>query len=162
MLTVFHNRRWDSDFLTVRKVLPRLGEIMLFEAHWDRFRPEIKHGWREVPQPGGGRAQRPRPAHDRPGAAAVRHARRRFRRHARAAAGRGGRRLFRPDAALRRAAGVPALLDPDQREPRPRFAVHGSGGSFVKYGLDPQEAQLKAGMDPRDARLRRRCSATAR
>ena len=41
-------------------------------------------------------------------------------------------------------------------EPRPRFAVHGSGGSFVKYGLDPQEAQLKAGMDPRDARIRRR------
>ena len=54
MLTVFHNRRWDSDFLTVRKVLPRLGEVMLFEAHWDRFRPEIKAGWREVPQPGGG------------------------------------------------------------------------------------------------------------
>jgi predicted dehydrogenase len=35
-------------------------------------------------------------------------------------------------------------------EPRPRFAVHGTDGSFVKYGLDPQEAQLKAGMDPRD------------
>src|SRR3954451_7946629 len=32
MLTVFHNRRWDGDFLTVRKVLPRLGEIRLFEA----------------------------------------------------------------------------------------------------------------------------------
>src|SRR5439155_24829896 len=54
VLTVFHNRRWDSDFLTVRKVLPQLGEVMLFEAHWDRFRPEIKPGWREVPQPGGG------------------------------------------------------------------------------------------------------------
>ena len=35
-------------------------------------------------------------------------------------------------------------------EPRPRFAVHGTQGSFVKYGLDPQEAQLKAGMDARD------------
>jgi scyllo-inositol 2-dehydrogenase (NADP+) len=33
---------------------------------------------------------------------------------------------------------------------RPRFAVYGDCGSFVKYGLDPQEAQLKAGMDPRD------------
>jgi scyllo-inositol 2-dehydrogenase (NADP+) len=34
-------------------------------------------------------------------------------------------------------------------QPRPRFAVHGTDGSFVKHGLDPQEAQLKAGMDPR-------------
>jgi scyllo-inositol 2-dehydrogenase (NADP+) len=34
--------------------------------------------------------------------------------------------------------------------PRPRFAVHGSGGSFVKFGIDVQEAQLKSGMDPRD------------
>src|SRR5205823_10312737 len=54
LLTVFHNRRWDSDFLTVRKLLPQLGEVMLFEAHWDRFRPAIKRGWREEPQPGGG------------------------------------------------------------------------------------------------------------
>ena len=35
-------------------------------------------------------------------------------------------------------------------EPRARFAVHGSGGSFVKFGIDVQEAQLKSGMDPRD------------
>jgi scyllo-inositol 2-dehydrogenase (NADP+) len=34
-------------------------------------------------------------------------------------------------------------------EPRPRFAVHGSGGSLVKFGIDVQEAQLKSGMDPR-------------
>ncbi len=81
MLTVFHNRRWDSDFLTVRKVLPQLGEIMLFEAHWDRFRPEIKQGWREVPQPGGGVLSDLGAAHDRPGAAAVRDARGRLRRH---------------------------------------------------------------------------------
>ena len=35
-------------------MLPQLGEVMLFEATWDRFRPEIKRGWREEPQPGGG------------------------------------------------------------------------------------------------------------
>ena len=34
--------------------------------------------------------------------------------------------------------------------PRPRFGVHGTGGSFVKYGLDPQEAQLRAGMGTGD------------
>ena len=32
--------------------------------------------------------------------------------------------------------------------PRPRFAVHGTLGSFVKYGLDPQEDDLKAGLTP--------------
>ena len=41
VLTLFQNRRWDGDFLTVRKILPELGDIALFEAHWDRFRPEI-------------------------------------------------------------------------------------------------------------------------
>ena len=54
VLSVFHNRRWDSDFRTVGEVLPRLGDVMLFEASWDRFRPELKQGWREVPRPGGG------------------------------------------------------------------------------------------------------------
>ncbi len=54
VLTVFHNRRWDGDFLTVRKVLSRLGDVALFEAHWDRFRPAIKPGWRELPEPGSG------------------------------------------------------------------------------------------------------------
>src|SRR5215210_8562515 len=49
LLTVFHNRRWDGDYLTVRKILSRLGEVNLFEAYWDRFRPAIKQGWREVP-----------------------------------------------------------------------------------------------------------------
>ena len=47
VLTAFHNRRWDGDFLSVEKVLPDLGEISLFEANWDRFRPSIKPGWRE-------------------------------------------------------------------------------------------------------------------
>jgi scyllo-inositol 2-dehydrogenase (NADP+) len=38
-------------------------------------------------------------------------------------------------------------------EPRPRFAVHASGGSFVKFGLDPQEEQLKSGIAADDARF---------
>src|SRR5438067_5773852 len=46
MLTVFHNRRWDGDFLIVRKLLPELGAVRLFEAHWDRFRPSMKPAWR--------------------------------------------------------------------------------------------------------------------
>ena len=54
VLTVFHNRRWDGDFLAVRKVMPRLGAVRLAEMHWDRFRPAIKPGWREVSAVGAG------------------------------------------------------------------------------------------------------------
>ena len=149
LLTVFHNRRWDGDFLTVRKMLPELGDITLFEAHWDRFRPEIKNGWREIPEPGSGLLSDLGPhmidqalllfgmpdaisadvLKQRPGALVddyfdlTLHY--------------GERRLCLRSSSL-------------VAEPRPRFAIHGSGGSFVKYGLDPQEAQLKEGADPRD------------
>ena len=149
LLSVFHNRRWDSDVLTVRKLLPRLGEIMLFEANWDRFRPEIKRGWRELPEPGGG-------LFNDLGPHLIDQA----------------LQLFgKPDAidadifAQRRDAMVDDYFDVTLHygprrvclrsstlvaAPRPRFAVHGTRGSFVKSGLDPQEAQLKAGLDPSD------------
>src|SRR5437868_5310474 len=150
VLTVFHNRRWDSDFLTVRKLLPQLGEVMLFEAHWDRFRPEIKRGWREEPQPGGGVLSDLGP-HMIDQALVL---------------------FGMPDAvsadvlAQRDGAEVDDYFDltlhyGERRlclrcstlvaQPRPRFELHGTAGSFVKYGLDPQEAQLKAGMNPGDA-----------
>lgn len=43
-LSVYHNRRWDGDFLTVRKLLSdgTLGRIAIYESHFDRFRPELK------------------------------------------------------------------------------------------------------------------------
>jgi scyllo-inositol 2-dehydrogenase (NADP+) len=149
VITAFHNRRWDSDFLTVQKVLPELGEVMLFEAHWDRFRPEIKRGWREEPRPGGGVLSDLGP-HMIDQALVL---------------------FGMPDAvsadilAQRADAEVDDYFDLALHygarrvclrcstlvtEPRPRFALHGTQGSFVKYGLDPQEAQLKSGMDPGD------------
>jgi scyllo-inositol 2-dehydrogenase (NADP+) len=149
VLTVFHNRRWDSDFLTLRKVLPQLGEVILFEANWDRFRPTIKHGWREEPQPGGGVLSDLGP-HMIDQAMAL---------------------FGQPDAisadivAQRPEAQVDDYFDLTMHygerrvclrcstliaQPRPRFAVHGKSASLVKCGLDPQEAQLKSGMDPRD------------
>jgi scyllo-inositol 2-dehydrogenase (NADP+) len=149
MLTVFHNRRWASDFLSLREMLPRLGEPFLVEAHWDRFRPEVKERWRERPGPGAGLLADLGPHMidemlimfgmpdaisadifaQRPGASVDDYFDLRL--------DYGGRRVC-----LRASSLIGA--------PRPRFAAHGSGGSFVKYGLDPQEAQLKAGMDPRD------------
>ena len=149
VLTVFHNRRWDSDFLTVQKVLPQLGDVALFEAHWDRFRPKIKRGWREEPQPGGGVLSDLGPH-------MIDQALTLF----------GMPKAISGDVLVQRTgAEVDDFFDltlhyEDRRvclrcstlvaQPRPRFAIHGTAGSFVKYGLDPQEAQLKSGMDPRD------------
>lgn len=56
VLSVFHNRRWDSDFLTVKALLNEgtLGEILFFESHFDRFRPQVRNRWREQAGPGSG------------------------------------------------------------------------------------------------------------
>lgn len=44
ILAPFQNRRWDGDFLTVRKIIEEgtLGEILYFESHFDRFRPQYE------------------------------------------------------------------------------------------------------------------------
>jgi predicted dehydrogenase len=56
LLSVFQNRRWDSDFLTVQDAIRQdlLGQVVLFESRIDRFRPEVRDRWREVPGPGAG------------------------------------------------------------------------------------------------------------
>lgn len=56
VLSVFHNRRWDSDFLTLKALLADgvLGEVSLFESHFDRFRPQVRDRWREQGGPGSG------------------------------------------------------------------------------------------------------------
>src|SRR5262249_16479689 len=54
---VFQNRRWDSDFLTVRQMLDQklLGRVAEYESRFDRFRPNLKPGaWREQDLPGSG------------------------------------------------------------------------------------------------------------
>jgi scyllo-inositol 2-dehydrogenase (NADP+) len=150
VLSVFHNRRWDADFMTVRDVLARLGEVMLFEANWDRFRPQIKQGWREKSELGGGLLSDLGPhlidqalqLFGMPDAI-------------------GGEILAQRESALVDDYFDLALHYGRRRvnlrsstlvaTPRPRFAVHGTAGSFIKQGLDPQEAQLKAGLDPRHA-----------
>ena len=56
LLSVFHNRRWDSDFLTVQDLMRRgvLGRVVLCESRLDRFRPQIRDRWREGSGPGSG------------------------------------------------------------------------------------------------------------
>jgi len=149
MLTVFHNRRWDADFLTVRKVLEQgtIGAPMLFEAHWDRFRPAIKQGWREVDAPGAGLLNDlgPHMIDQALCLFGMPHA------------------IFADIQSQRTHAEVDDYFDLTLfydtlrvrlaastliSDPRPRFAVSGTGGSFVKHGLDPQEAALRDGADP--------------
>ena len=149
MLTVFHNRRWAADFLGVRAILPRLGELFLVEANWDRFRPEVKRRWREQAGPGAGLLADLGPHMmdealqlfgmpeaisadifaQRPGATVDDYFDLRL-------------EYGRVRVSLRASSLISAR--------RPRFAVHGNGGSFIKHGLDPQESQLQAGMDPHD------------
>jgi predicted dehydrogenase len=56
LLSVFQNRRWDSDFLTVHDAIRQdlTGRVVLFESRIDRYRPEVRDRWREVPGPGAG------------------------------------------------------------------------------------------------------------
>lgn len=153
-LAVFHNRRWDSDFLTLQQLLSAgtLGEALLFRARWDRFRPEVAVRWRERSEAGAGilydlgthlidqalclfgapewvqadvYAQRAGATVD------------------------DGFELLLGRGALRIALGASSVAaDHDFR-----YQLNGTLASFRKAGLDPQEAQLKSGMLPTDHRF---------
>jgi predicted dehydrogenase len=146
LLSVFHNRRWDSDFLTVKALLSEgtLGEITFFESHFDRFRPQVRNRWREQAGPGSGIWYDLAPhlldqavnlfglpvsmtvdlAQLRPGAqttdyfhAILSYPQRRIVLH--------GTMVAAAESA--------------------RYIIHGTRGSYVKFGLDPQEERLKNG-----------------
>ncbi|HXS92325.1 MAG TPA: Gfo/Idh/MocA family oxidoreductase [Steroidobacteraceae bacterium] len=53
LLTVYHNRRWDSELLTVKRLLAEqaFGEVLRFESRLERWRPQLKGGWREQGAP---------------------------------------------------------------------------------------------------------------
>ena len=151
VLTVFHNRRWDGDFLTVRNLLAsgRLGDVMRYEAHWDRFRPVIKPGWKEEAGPGTG-------VLGDPGPHLIDQALVLFGEPDHVT---GDLEMQRSETAVedyfaitlrygkKRVILTSSLL---AAAPRPRFGLYGTEGSFVKYGLDPQEPQAVAGMSPHD------------
>ena len=57
LLSVYQNRRYVGDFVTLHKLVSdaTLGRIVVYESHFDRFRPEQKPGaWRERSEPGAG------------------------------------------------------------------------------------------------------------
>jgi scyllo-inositol 2-dehydrogenase (NADP+) len=147
MLAVFHNRRWDSDFLTIKKLIAedRLGRLNAFHARWDRYRPAVADRWREHETEGNG------VLYDL-GAHLIDQALYLFgtpdwiqadvfTQRARAVASDGFELLLVKDTA-RITLGVSTLA----ADGGPRYRVHGAKGSYVKSGLDVQEPQLRAGM----------------
>lgn len=146
LLSVFHNRRWDSDFLTVKALINEglLGEVGYFESHFDRYRPQVRNRWREQGGPGSGIWYDLAPhlldqvvnlfglpvsmqvdlAQLRPGSQSTDYF------HA---------VLAWPQRRVVLHGTLVAAAE------TARFIIHGSRGSYVKYGLDPQEERLKSG-----------------
>lgn len=153
VLAAFHNRRWDGDFLTVQKLVEsgRLGDVMLAEFRWDRFRPEVADSWKEDAGPGTGLLADLGPhlidqaltLFGEPEALSADLAIQR----------EGARADDYFELTLhygkRRAVLSASRLMLNQH---PRFALHGTKAGFVKYGLDPQEPWMKAGGSANDPR----------
>jgi scyllo-inositol 2-dehydrogenase (NADP+) len=141
-LSVFHNRRWDGDFRTVRRVLEAgaLGEVATFVSRYDRFRPAPKGGWKEAAVPGSGLLWDLGPH-------LVDQALVLF----------GPPRTVWADLGVQRSeveavdyvhlvlgyGRLRAVLHAGMlvRDPGPRFEVHGDQGSLVTWGLDQPEVR---------------------
>lgn len=152
IVSVFQNRRWDADFLTVQKLIAQdaLGEVAEFHSHFDRYRPVVADRWRERDQPGSG------VWYDL-GPHLLDQALQLF----------GMPEAISADIALQRDGAKTAdyfhvlLHYPKLRVVLHagalvaahglRFAVHGTRGSYIKHGMDPQEQALRNGQVPGQA-----------
>lgn len=148
-LSVFHNRRWDGDFLTVKKIINdgSLGDVRYFESHFDRFRPTVRYRWREIPGQGAGiwfdlgshLLDQALLLFGMPEALT-----------ARCLATRDKSEATDYFHVILHYSGREIILHSSSFSAGPnlRFHIQGTEGSFIKYGLDPQENQLKSGMLP--------------
>lgn len=152
LLTVFQNRRWDNDVLTVRRLLDEgaLGRVHRFESRFERFRPKPKAGWRELADP----AEAGGTLYDL-GSHLVDQALTLFGPVSSVYAEIDVRRdgaAVDDDAflALTHAGGTRSHLWTSAITPLagPRLRVLGDRAGYVKYGMDPQEADLRAGRRP--------------
>jgi predicted dehydrogenase len=149
LLSVFQNRRWDSDFLTVQDAIRRdlLGRVVLFESRIDRYRPDVRDRWREVPGPGAGLLYDLGPhlidqtllLFGIPDSVQATLAKQR----------RGARtddffQLVLRYGEMVATLGAGSLVSGGSA----RFAVHGENASVVKERPDIQEDQLRAGVVP--------------
>ncbi|AWV96922.1 Gfo/Idh/MocA family oxidoreductase [Arcticibacterium luteifluviistationis] len=149
-LMIYQNRRFDGDFMTVKRVIESgvLGEILSYEARWHRYNPILnKKPWKEAVTPANGII------YDL-GAHLIDQAIYLF----------GNPEGVAGDVFIQRENSniddafnmsmnygkVKVKLSASLmvKEAEPRYVVHGTNGSFIKHGLDPQEDHLKAGMLP--------------
>ena len=149
LLSVFQNRRWDSDFLGVKQAMAEgvVGDVTHVESHIDRFRPHVRARWREQAGAGGGVWYDLGPhlidqalclfgLPDGVSASlAIQRAGGESTDWAHAVLSYGERRVIL-HASMQVAGGSP------------RFIVHGSKGSLIKQRPDRQEAQLLDGLHP--------------
>jgi len=150
ILSVFHNRRWDGDFLTVRKIINEgmLGRLVEYEAHFDRYRNYLQKGsWKEQTSSKSGTIYNL-------GSHLIDQALVLF---GLPQGVFGDIRALRKDAEvddtvtlLLRYPEIKVSLKVSYlvREPGPKFSLHGTDGSFLKWGADPQEEDLKSGKQP--------------
>lgn len=150
VLSVFQNSRFHGDFRTIRQILKDklLGRVVECEIHYDRYRPGIQaSSWKEKSLPGTGTLYNL-------GVHMIDQALVLF----------GWPRAVFCDLGIQRSRGkVPDYFELTLyyeglrvilkssylvKTPGPRYILHGTKGSFVKYGTDPQEAMLKAGVRP--------------
>jgi scyllo-inositol 2-dehydrogenase (NADP+) len=152
ILAIFQNRRWDSDFLTVKKLIEgkRLGEILNFEIHFNRFKPDLNSKkWKEIKSASSGII------YDL-GAHIIDQTITLFGKP---------KNIWGQTFTQREHSDIDDAFDIQLdygklkvtlrsslmvREHSPRYIIHGTKGSFVKYGIDVQEDQLKAGLMPMD------------
>jgi len=151
-ITCYQNRRWDGDFMTVKKLVESgsLGRIVVFESRFDRFRKERRgDAWREKPGEGSGVLFDLGPH-------LIDQALVLF----------GAPEMVTADIRVQRDDAVTddsfeLILHYDRlkvslkagmlvRAETPRFLLHGTSGSFIKYGMDPQENALIEGRSPNE------------
>ncbi len=152
LITVYQERRWDGDFHSVKNIVDsgRLGKVVEYECRYDRFRPEPKaNAWRErADQPGAGVLFDLGPhvidqalvLFGEPSAIT--------------ATAFCQRETSKVDDSFDVCLEYPGLRATGRARilafaPGPHFLIHGTKGSFVKYGMDPQEARLRGESSPR-------------
>lgn len=146
MLSVYQNRRWDNDFLTVKQLITEgvLGKVHTYEAHFDRYRPNVQARWRELEGEGSGIL------YDL-GSHLIDQALHLF----------GAPKFVQADLLNQRDGAVTddyfhVILGYESLRVilhsgsivaahDLKYIIHGNKGSFIKYGIDNQEEALKTG-----------------
>ena len=148
MVSVYQNRRWDGDFMTIQKLIEQeaCGRLVSFELHFDRFRNFLQDSWKEQEASETGTLYNL-------GSHVIDQALQLFGMplslYADVRAQRTGSLVDDSFDLFLHYPNVKCFVRGSYlvKQEAPRFSLHGTQGSFIKNGLDPQEVQLKAGMN---------------